>query len=115
MELTFQDFIQICTHFEEQNHFEFDRDQVKISSSYPKCFYYDATYRDEHNYKTSVRIYFQDNEIEWETPWEDAHDQISELFDMLFPNQSERHSFINYLPQDGFIRDLERAYTATFA
>ncbi|MNW32226.1 hypothetical protein D3C74_91660 [compost metagenome] len=112
MELTFQDFIQICTHFEAQNQAEFDRDRVQMSSFYPQKFFYDATFRDENNYKTFVRIHFYKNKIEWDTGWEDAHDAIFQLFEMLFPDQSNNsNSFIHFIPDNGFIRDLERSFT----
>lgn len=55
-------------------------------------YFYDATYRDESNYKTNVRIHFDGlaGEITWEIAdgWEDAYTEIDELYQLQFKKSS---------------------------
>lgn len=111
MEMQFQDFIDFCRRVEEKNQNEFDPNAIKTFSFNPNHFYYDATYRDEFNYKTNIRIYWEDSEISWETAWSDADDDLTDLYSEMFPGSTCRvHSAVHYIPNSELARDLERSF-----
>ncbi|PZM63712.1 hypothetical protein [Paenibacillus dendritiformis] len=84
MKHNYEDFIFFAQAFEEMNHFEFDENFIQQVGD---CYYYDATYRDNDNYKTNVRIQYNqiDGEITWEVNdgWEDAYQELKELYGSL--------------------------------
>lgn len=85
MKNTYPDFINFVRTFEELNHFEFDEKEVQVLGD--GQFFYDATYRDNDNYKTNVRIQFdaKGSEITWEVAdgWEDAYQELEEIYGSL--------------------------------
>lgn len=91
MKQTYQDFIDFSRAFEEQNCFEFTGEIQQPDPERP-LFFYDATYRDEGNYKTNVQIQFDGaaGVITWEIAggWEDAEMEIRELYRQLFEKES---------------------------
>ncbi|BFH18209.1 hypothetical protein J6TS7_29550 [Paenibacillus dendritiformis] len=104
MKNTYPDFIFFARTFEEMNHFEFDEKAVQVSGE--DQYYYDATYRDNSNYKTNVRIQFdaKDGEITWEVAdgWKDAYQELEDVYRsvMLLKNPDVRnqacHIFAEY-------------------
>ncbi|MGG2201861.1 hypothetical protein, partial [Paenibacillus validus] len=95
MKRTYQDFIDFARAFEEQNCFDFNEQELQQPDPARPLFFYDATYRDESNYKTNVRIYFDGlaGVITWEIAddWEDADTEIGTLYRLQFekPNRQE--------------------------
>lgn len=113
MNMTYNEFIQLCRSFEEQNSNLFAEENIRYFSFNQNCIFYDAIYKDEYNYSTFVRIFFEDSNITWETTWDDAHDAITELFTWLFPDKySYSMSFIHYIPADDITRKFERAWSS---
>ena len=90
MKRTYEDFIDFARAFEEQNCFDFNDQELQQPDPARPLFYYDATYRDESNYKTNVRIHFDGlaGVITWEIAdgWEDAYTEIEELYRLQFEN-----------------------------
>ncbi len=88
MKRTYEEFIEFVKAFEEQNCFEFDEEVVEQPDPMLPVFSYDATFRDEANYKTSVLISFNGlvGEITWEVTagWADAVNEIEVLYDNMF-------------------------------
>lgn len=83
--LTYQDYVFFCKAFQEWNHFDFEEHDIQRQPGEPPTFSYDATFRDESNYKTNVRIMFDGTVITWAIAdgWEDAHEEISALYDSM--------------------------------
>lgn len=82
MKLTYQNFLQFCSKFEELNEFEFEEESVQNSNDNPKECYYDATYRDECNYKSNVRIFFLEGSVRWEVAagWDEAYEELDRIY-----------------------------------
>jgi hypothetical protein len=89
MKRTYQEFTAFARAFAEQNCFDFDETELQQQPDpvHP-MFFYDATYRDESNYKTNVRIHFDGlaGVITWEVSdgWEDAESEIETLYRLQF-------------------------------
>lgn len=88
MKQSYQDFIHFCKSFQVQNEFGFNEQEIKSDRD---GYYFDATYRDESNYKSNVRIYFIQGNIGWHVTegWEDAYQEINFLFKTMFPLEDE--------------------------
>lgn len=88
MKQTYYDFIDFARAFEEQNCFDFNEQELQQPDPARPLFFYDATYRDESNYKTNVRIHFDGlaGVITWEIAdsWEDADTEIEALYRQMF-------------------------------
>ncbi|MVP02151.1 hypothetical protein [Paenibacillus lutrae] len=88
MKFTYQDFIAFARAFEEQNCFDFCENEVRQADREEWLFFYDATFRDESNYKTNVCIQFNElsGEIGWDIGggWDDAIREIEILYQQLF-------------------------------
>lgn len=84
-QLTYTDYVLFCRAFQQLNFFEFDEKDIQVQTGENPCYTYDATFRDESNYKTNVLIIFDGSAISWEVGdgWDDALAEISELYDTL--------------------------------
>lgn len=74
-------FIRFCTIFEEAGGFQFESNNLQETGSGLR---YDATFREEHNYKIPVILRWEDNQISWDTPdWtlDDEEDGTDDHFD----------------------------------
>ncbi|EJW13814.1 hypothetical protein M5X00_13085 [Paenibacillus alvei] len=81
-----EDFIIFTKAYVELNHFDFVQEDIMQPDPEIMEFYYNATYRDEDNYKSNVRIMLDsDGSISWEVMygWEDAEEEIEELFELF--------------------------------
>ncbi|EJW14314.1 hypothetical protein M5X00_23205 [Paenibacillus alvei] len=79
---SYNDFVIFVRAFQEMNFCDFK--QEEIQNPYPNWYDYDATYRDEYNYKTTVEFCLSDDgDITWGIwfPCKDAEDEIEELFE----------------------------------
>lgn len=94
MKRTYQDFIDFARTFEEQNHFDFSEAAIEQIESIHPIYAYDATYRDESNYKSNVRITYNGftGAIEWNVAegWQDAIDEIEALYEQMFEKHIEK-------------------------
>ena len=52
--------------FQQFNFFEFDEKDIQVQTEENPCYTYDATFRNESNYKTHVLIRFDGAVISWE-------------------------------------------------
>jgi hypothetical protein len=107
MKRTYQEFIDFSRAFVEQNCFDFNEQELQQPDLALPLFVYDATYRDESNYKTNVRIHFDElaGVITWEIAdgWEDADTEIEALYKQSF-EKKHREQLAN---KD---KDAERIY-----
>lgn len=107
MKRTYQDFIDFARAFEEQNYFEFHEQELQQPDPERPLYFYDATYRDESNYKTNVRIHFDGlaGVITWQITdgWEDAETEIKALYRQMFEKQRRRQLAVKD-------KDAERVY-----
>ncbi len=84
-----QEYIAFCRKFQEQNEFDYNETKVFEPSDEKAYHSYDATYRDEGNYKTNVEIRFDGQVITWELEegWHDAHIELTRLYDDMFDSR----------------------------
>ncbi|MBV6717163.1 hypothetical protein [Paenibacillus chitinolyticus] len=85
--LDYRDFICFCKAFEDHNQNCFDKEAISRNDE-NKDYFYDALYRDRHNYKSIVRIYWESSDIRWEVfeGWDDAYEELEDLYEQLFPS-----------------------------
>lgn len=112
MKRTYQEFIDFVRAFEEQNNFDFNEQELQQEDPEQPLYFYDATYRDESNYKTNVRIHFDGlaGEITWEIAdgWEDAYTEIDELYQLQFKKSHRQQLAKKDKDADRIYRVLEK-------
>ncbi|RRJ54580.1 hypothetical protein EHV15_33760 [Paenibacillus oralis] len=83
--VTYPDYVFFCKAFQEWNLFDFEESDIKQEPGETPSYTYDATFRDESNYKTNVVISFDGAAITWAIAdgWEDAHEEINTLYDSM--------------------------------
>lgn len=87
-ELNYEDFITFCKHFDDQNQYEFELEQIKELAGLdgnPSGYQYTTTYRDNSNYKSEVVIRLDQQGITWEVieGWDDAHELLRQILDLV--------------------------------
>ncbi|MEX1030280.1 MAG: hypothetical protein WDZ91_09605 [Paenibacillaceae bacterium] len=90
---SFQDYLKFCRRFQEQNEFEFNEHHL-VKPTEDKAYHsYDATYRDDGNYKTNVELRYDGRAITWELEegWHDAHVELSRLYCDIFASIGTLH------------------------
>ncbi|MGM1023235.1 MAG: hypothetical protein ACQEXV_22615 [Bacillota bacterium] len=81
MKKHYKTFTEVCATFEEQSGFSFQEDRVCFNSTEHRC-YYDAKFRDDTNHLAIVRIFLQQSgEIRWKTGWDQAAEELYELYE----------------------------------
>lgn len=85
MMFTYQDFLKFCTNFVVQNGHEFEERSVQQLNDNPHEYYYDCTYRDNHNFKSKVRISLKNGHILWDVAegWDDAYVELQNILNDL--------------------------------